>query len=55
VHSGSHQINGFKHAHEEEARACEPNDDWAVVRRYMTIEKREEVPEQRVLAKKTAA
>ncbi len=34
---------------------CELNDDWAVVRRYMTIEKREEVPEQRVLAKKTAA
>jgi putative transposase len=34
---------------------CELNDDWAVVRRYMTIERREEVPEQRVLAKKTAA
>ncbi len=23
---------------------CELNDDWAVVRRYMTIESREEVP-----------
>ncbi len=23
---------------------CELNDDWAVVRRYMTIENREEVP-----------
>jgi hypothetical protein len=34
---------------------CELNDVWAVVRRYMTIEKREEVPEQRMLAKKTAA
>jgi putative transposase len=33
---------------------CELNDDWAVVRRYMTIEKREEVPEQRTLVKKTA-
>jgi transposase-like protein len=36
---------------------CEINDDWAVVRRYMTIEQREEdPPEQRTLApKKTAA
>jgi putative transposase len=34
---------------------CELNDDWAIVRRYMTIEKREGVAEQRVLAKKTAA
>src|SRR3954466_2443230 len=33
---------------------CELNDDWAVVRRYMTIEKREEVPEQRTLVKKSA-
>jgi putative transposase len=33
---------------------CELNDDWAVVRRYMTIEKREEAPEQRTLVKKTA-
>jgi transposase-like protein len=33
---------------------CELNDDWAVVRRYMTIEKREEMPEQRTLVKKTA-
>jgi len=34
---------------------CDLNDDWAVLRRYMTIEKREEVPEQRMLVKKTAA
>ena len=34
---------------------CELNDDWVVVRRYMTIERREEVLEQRLLEKKTAA
>ncbi len=35
---------------------CELNDYWTVVRRYMTVENREEVPEQqRVLAKKSAA
>ena len=34
---------------------CELNDDWAVVRRYMTIEKREEIIETKVLVKKSAA
>jgi putative transposase len=34
---------------------CELNDDWAVVRRYMTIEKREEVIETKALVKKSAA
>ena len=35
---------------------CEINDDWAVVRRYMTIEPREEVPgEQRALPPKKHA
>lgn len=33
---------------------CELNDDWAVVRRYMTIEKREEVIETKALVKKSA-
>jgi putative transposase len=34
---------------------CELNDDWAVVRRYMTIEKREEVIETKAIVKKSAA
>jgi putative transposase len=34
---------------------CELNDDWAVVRRYMTIEQREEVNETKALVKKSAA
>jgi hypothetical protein len=36
---------------------CELNDDWAVVRRYMTIEKREEEQATKALAapKKHAA
>ncbi len=34
---------------------CELNDDWAVVRRYMTIEKREEIIETKALVKKSAA
>jgi putative transposase len=34
---------------------CELNDDWAVVRRYMTIEQREEVSETKTLVKKSAA
>jgi hypothetical protein len=34
---------------------CELNDDWAVVRRHMTIEKREEVIETKAIVKKTAA
>jgi putative transposase len=34
---------------------CELNDDWAVVRRYMTIEQREEVSETKALVKKSAA
>ncbi len=33
----------------------ELNDDWAVVRRYMTIEKREEIVETKALLKKGAA
>jgi hypothetical protein len=32
---------------------CELNDEWAVVRRYMTIEHREEVNETKALVKKT--
>jgi len=34
---------------------CELNDDWAVVRRYMTIEQREEVTETKTLVKRSAA
>lgn len=34
---------------------CELNDDWAVVRRYMTLEQREEAPDPKSLSKKTAA
>ncbi|HUH94357.1 MAG TPA: IS256 family transposase [Casimicrobiaceae bacterium] len=34
---------------------CELNDDWAVVRRYMTIAPREEVIDTKALVKKTAA
>lgn len=34
---------------------CEINDDWAVVRRYMTIEQREEATETKTLVKKAAA
>jgi len=34
---------------------CELNDDWAVVRRYMTIEQREEVSDTKALVKKSAA
>jgi putative transposase len=34
---------------------CELNDDWAVVRRYMTIEQREEASETKALVKKSAA
>jgi putative transposase len=33
---------------------CEINDDWAVVRRYITIEKREEIIETKALVKKSA-
>ena len=33
---------------------CEINDDWAVVRRYITIEKREELVETKALVKKSA-
>lgn len=34
---------------------CELNDDWAVVRRYMTIEKREEAMDTKALLKKSVA
>ena len=34
---------------------CELNDDWAVVRRYMTIDKREEATDTKAIAKKSAA
>ncbi len=34
---------------------CELNDDWAVVRRYMTIEQRDEVIETKALVKRSAA
>jgi hypothetical protein len=34
---------------------CELNDDWTVVRRYMTIEQREEVSETKALVKKSVA
>jgi hypothetical protein len=34
---------------------CELNDDWAVERRYMTIEKREEVIETKAIVKRSAA
>jgi transposase-like protein len=34
---------------------CELNDDWAVVRRYMTIDKREEAVDTKAIAKKSAA
>jgi putative transposase len=33
---------------------CEQNDDWAVVRRYMTIDQAEEVTETKALLKKSA-
>src|SRR5207245_7150178 len=34
---------------------CELNDDWAVVRRYMTIEQRKEVTDTKALVKRSAA
>ena len=34
---------------------CELNDDWAVVRRYMTVERREEAIETKALVKRSAA
>jgi hypothetical protein len=37
------------------AALCELNDELAVVHRYMTIDKREEITETKALVKKSAA